>query len=80
MKTQKHCCAVQRDGVGLVQWGISKWLNREGLSIHKGLVARRQKGLSEEVALSLFVSGKIYLRAPRNIFVPARNIFVPAAK
>ena len=68
---------MQLDGVGLVQRGISKWLNREGLSIHKGLVARRQKGLTEEV-LSLFVSGKIYLRAPRNIFVPARNIFVPA--
>ena len=62
---------MQLDGVGLVQRGISKWLNREGLSIHKGLVARRQKGLTEEV-LSLFVSGKIYLRAPRNIFVPAK--------
>lgn len=50
----------QLDGVGLVQWGISKWLNSEGLSIHKGLVARRQKGLSEEVAESICV-GQIYL-------------------
>ena len=44
----------------LVQRGISKWLNSEGLSIHKGLVARRQKGLSEEVAESICV-GQIYL-------------------
>ena len=42
-------------------WGISKWLNSEGLSIHKGLVARRQKGLSEEVAESICVDGQIYL-------------------
>ena len=51
---------VQLDRVGLVQSGISKWLNSEGLSIHKGLVARRQKGLSEEVAESICV-GQIYL-------------------
>ena len=67
MKTQKHCCAVQRDGVGLVQRGISKWLNREGLSIHKGLVARRQKGLSEEVPQSICVGQNLFAGAQKYI-------------
>ena len=63
---------VQLDRVGLVQSGISKWLNSEGLSIHKELVARRQNGLSEEVAQSICVAVKFILYPTRNIFVAAK--------
>ena len=57
---------VQLDRVALVQRGISKWLNSEGLSIHKALVARRQKGLTE---WGLFVSPAKFICAHTEIYL-----------
>ena len=59
-------CTVQLDRVALVQRGISKWLNSEGLSIHKALVARRQKGLTE---WGLFVSPAKFICAHSEIYL-----------